>query len=110
MSNKNNIKTRIKKGDTVEVIAGEYAGNRGKVLFIQPGRNRAVVQGIAMVKRHMKARSQQEPAGIIEKEGSIDISNLKLVCKKCDEPVRTGYKILEDKNKARYCKKCSEII
>lgn len=103
-------KCKIKKGDTVEVITGEYVNTRGKVLSVNPSKKRAVVQGVALVKRHMKARSQQEPAGIIEKEGSIDISNLKVVCKKCDVPVRTAYKFLEDNSKVRYCKKCSEII
>ncbi len=103
-------KLKIRKGDTVEVISGEFIKSRGKVLYVNPEKNRAVVQGVALVKRHMKARSQQEPAGIIEKEGSIDMSNLKLVCKKCDAAVRTGIKVLEDKNKVRFCKKCDEII
>ncbi len=103
-------KYRIKKGDIVMVNAGAYKGTKGKVIAVIRKKDRAVVQGVAMVKRHMKARSAQEPGGIIEKEGTIHISNLQLYCKKCDKGVRVGYKFLDDGTKVRYCKKCGEII
>lgn len=103
-------KYKIKKDDTVVVIAGKDKGSKGKVLSILKEKERAVVQGVAMVKRHMKARSQQEPGGIIEKEGSISLSNLQLFCKTCKKGVRVQMKTLEDNSKVRTCKICGESI
>lgn len=70
------MKLKIKRGDEVVVISGAHKGSRGKVLQLIPESNRAIVEGVRMIKRHTKARSQEEPGGIIEREGSIHYSNL----------------------------------
>ncbi len=70
------MKTHIKTGDTVVVISGSQKGKSGKVLQIVKGKNRAIVEGLNMVKRHQKATSQEDPGGIIEREASLHISNL----------------------------------
>jgi large subunit ribosomal protein L24 len=100
----------IKKNDTVMVIAGKEKGKTGKVLRIIPKKDRALVEKLNMVKRHMRPGAQSRQGGIVEKESPLHISNLMLVCSKCTDPTRVGYRILEDQKKVRYCKKCSEII
>lgn len=100
----------IKKNDTVMVIAGKEKGKTGKVLRIIPKKDRAVVEKLNMVKRHMRPGAYSQKSGILEKESPIQISNLMLICAKCTDPSRVGYKILEDNRKVRYCKKCQEVI
>ena len=101
---------QIKKDDTVVVIAGKDKGKTGTVLRTIPKKNKVVVEGVAMVKKHQKARRQGEESGIIMKEAAIDASNVLRVCPKCGKAVRTGVKVLEDGSKARYCKKCDEMF
>jgi large subunit ribosomal protein L24 len=103
-------KFHIKKNDTVMVIAGKDKGKSGKVLRLVPKKNRAIVEKLNMVKRHMRPGAQSRQGGILEKEAPIEISNLMLVCSKCTDPTRVGYKILDDNRKVRYCKKCNEVI
>ncbi len=103
-------KFRIKKNDTVMVIAGKEKGKSGKVMRVIPKKDRAIVEKLNMIKRHMKPGPQSRQGGILEKESPIHISNLMLVCSKCSDPTRVGYKVLEDNRKVRYCKKCDEII
>ena len=100
----------IKKGDTVVVLAGNEKGKSGKVMRIIPKKDRVIVEKLNMVKRHMRPGQQSRQGGILEKESPIHVSNLMLVCSKCTDPTRVGYKILDDNQKARYCKKCNEII
>lgn len=92
---------KIKKGDRVEVIAGADKGKRGEVLRVIPKENRAIVQGVAMVKRHQKPKGVGSPGGIIEKEAPVHLSNLMLIDPKSDKPTRVGFKILEDGRKVR---------
>lgn len=104
---------RIKKGDTVEVIAGKDKGFRGDVVSILNKSNRVVVNGVNIAKKHEKAKQvgqQQIPAQIAEFEAPVDLSNVQLVCPKCDEKTRVGYSIQEDGYKTRVCKKCNEDI
>lgn len=104
---------RIKKGDTVEVIAGKDRGFRGEVVRVYPRDNRVVVNGINIMKRHEKARqigNQQIPAQITEFEAPLHLSNVMLVCPNCDAYTRVGYSIKEDGYKTRVCKKCNEDI
>ncbi|MGV8073690.1 MAG: 50S ribosomal protein L24 [Syntrophobacteraceae bacterium] len=101
---------RIKKNDVVIVIAGKDKGKTGKVMRVIPKRDGAIVEKINMIKRHMKPNQQNRQGGILEKEAPIAISNLKLVCSKCTDPTRVGYRILEDDRKVRFCKKCNEVI
>lgn len=103
-------KYRIKKNDTVVVIAGKEKGKSGKVVRIIPKQDRAIVEKLNMIKRHMKPGAQNRQGGILEREAPIHISNLMLVCTKCTDPTRVGYKILEDGKKVRICKECGEII
>jgi large subunit ribosomal protein L24 len=99
----------IKKNDTVQVIAGKDKGKSGKVMRVIPKKDRAIVEKINMVKRHMKPSQQQRQGGILEREAPIHISNLMLICSKCTDPTRVGYKTIDDR-KVRYCKKCDEVI
>ena len=99
----------IKKDDTVMVIAGKEKGKMGKILKVLPKKNRVVVEKVNFIKRHTRA-SQTGRGGIIEKEGSIHISNVTLICKKCNSPVRTRKKILDGGKKVRICIKCEEIL
>jgi len=100
----------IKKNDTVKVIAGKEKGKTGKVLRIVTKKGRAIVEKLNMVKRHMRPGPQSRQGGILEREAPIHISNLMLICSKCTDSTRVGYKILEDSRKVRYCKKCKEGI
>ena len=100
----------IKKNDTVKVIAGKDKGKSGKVLRLIPKKDRAIVEKINMVKRHMKPSQQTRQGGILEKESPIHVSNLMLICTKCTDPTRVGYKVLDDNRKVRYCKKCEDVI
>ena len=99
----------IKKGDTVKIIAGKEKGKSGKVLNILREKNRVVVEKINMLKKHQRSDARGK-GGIVEREGSIHVSNVMLVCSKCDTGIRVGYRELEDGKKVRYCKKCNEIL
>ncbi|MCX7020499.1 MAG: 50S ribosomal protein L24 [bacterium] len=102
---------RIKKNDRVQVITGKYKATVSRVLFVIPKENRAVVEKVNMVKRHMKRRSQTKPGGIIEKEAPIHISNLQLYCDKCKRGSRFGTQLSEDgKEKKRICKRCGATV
>ena len=101
---------RIRKGDTVLVISGASKGRRGEVLAVLPKANRAVVQGVAIAKRHMKPRGMGSPGGIVEREASVHLSNLKLVDPKTDTPTRVGYRVLEDGTKVRVAKATGNVI
>lgn len=104
---------RIKKGDTVQVIAGKDKGFRGEVIAMLNKDNRVIVNGVNIVKKHEKARqvgNQQIPAQIAEVEAPLHLSNVMLVCPNCDEMTRVGYDIKEDGYKTRVCKKCNEDI
>ena len=101
---------KIKKGDTVKVIAGKDKGKEGKVITAIPETGRVIVEGVAMVKKHQKAKMQGQESGIIHVESAIDASNVLRVCSKCGKAARTGVKVLEDGSKVRYCKKCQEVF
>ena len=107
----------VKKGDTVVVISGKDKGKQGKILVAMPEKDRVVVQNANMITKHVKPRRQGEPGGRIEKEGTIHVSNVKLVCPKCNKPTRIGHVIEEveisgkKKMKSlRVCKKCGAKI
>ncbi len=103
-------KYRIKKNDTVKVIAGKDKGKTGKVMRVIPKSDRVIVERVNMVKRHLKPSQQARQGGILEREAPIPISNLMLVCSKCTGPTRVGYRTLDDNRKVRFCKKCNEVI
>jgi len=101
---------RIKKGDTVLVISGAERGKRGEVLRVLPAANRAVVQGVNVVKKHTKPTGMGNPGGIVNEEASVHLSNLKLVDPKSDRPTKVGFRILEDGRKVRVAKATGNVI
>ncbi len=104
--------SKILKGDTVEVIAGEHKGERGEVKRVDGKVQRIVVQNVNMVKKHQKpmpGQAARTQVGIIEFEAPIDMSNVMLVCPKCSEAVRVGFR-LDGSIKVRVCKNCGEDI
>jgi len=103
------MKSHVNKGDTVMVIAGKEKSKSGKVMQILPKKNGVIVEGLNMVKRHLKAKGN-EAGGIKEKEAAIHISNVMPYCSKCSKPVRTSKKILENGEKQRVCVKCGNSL
>lgn len=100
----------IRKNDSVMVIAGRERGKTGKVLRIVPDKGAAIIERMNLVKRHARPRGPQQPGGIVEKEASIQVSNLMLMCDKCNAPVRVGRKVLADGEKVRVCRRCGDPI
>jgi len=106
---------RIKKGDSVLVIAGDDRGKTGKVLKVFPDKNRAIVEGVNFIKRHSRQTRRAQKGGIIEKEAPVNVSNLLVFCSKCSSPTKVSFKVLqgetgEKPSKVRICRKCGEII
>ena len=106
---------KIKKGDTVVVIAGDDKGKTGKVLKVFPDKNRAIVEGINFIKRHTRKTRRAQKGGIIEKEAPVHLSNLMFFCPKCSTAGRVAYRTLEaegeeKKRRVRICRRCGEII
>ena len=95
---------KIRKNDTVLVIAGKDKGKKGKVRFAYPKDERVLVEGINFIKKHTRARGQVRQAGIIEREAPIHVSNVMLLCSKCNHPTRVGFRFLEDGKKVRVCR------
>ena len=103
------MKLKIKTGDTVKVIAGEEKGKEGKVLRVDREKNRAIVEGLNLVKKHTKANAQNPQGGIVEKEASIHISNLSLIDPKTKKATRVGFEV-KDGKKVRISKKSNVVI
>jgi large subunit ribosomal protein L24 len=99
----------VKKNDMVMVMVGKSKGKTGKVLRINSKTDRIIVEKVNMIKRHVKP-GQKTKGGIMEREGAIHISDVMIYCEKCAKAVRVGTKVLEDGKKARYCKKCNEVL
>jgi len=102
-------KLKIKKGDTVAVIAGRDKGKQGEVVRVMTAKRRLLVRGINVIKRHTRPAVGQ-PGGIVEKEAAIHVSNVALVDPKSGKPTRVGYKFMTDGRKVRYAKASGEII
>ena len=100
----------VRRGDTVGVIAGRERGKRGKVLHVLTDKGRVVVEHVNMVKKHQRPTQKLRQGGIIEREGALALSNVLVVCGRCDKPSRTGMKLLSDGRKVRSCKRCGEAI
>ncbi|TAN43802.1 MAG: 50S ribosomal protein L24 [Nitrospirae bacterium] len=101
---------RIKKNDTVVVLTGKNKGKSGRVLSVLPSKEKLIIEGINIVKKHMKPNKQYSQGGIIDKEAPVHISNAMLICPKCSKPTRIGNTLLDEGRKARTCKKCKEVI
>jgi len=100
----------VRKGDTVAVITGRERGKRGKVLRVSPEKGRVLVEHVNMVKKHQRPTQKLRQGGIIEREGAVALSNVLLVCSRCDKASRTGIKLLADGRKVRMCKRCGESV
>lgn len=98
----------VKTGDTVVVIAGKDAGKQGKVLKTFPSKNRIIVSGVNMISRHQKARKAQEKSAIVKKEGTIDVSNVMIVCPVCGKATRVKHSVQDGKS-IRTCK-CGAVL
>ncbi|OGZ58859.1 MAG: 50S ribosomal protein L24 [Candidatus Spechtbacteria bacterium RIFCSPLOWO2_12_FULL_38_22] len=100
---------KIKKGDKVLVISGKNRGKIGKVMSVFYDKSRVIVEGVNLQKKHVRPKKQGEKGQMVEVTVPIDISNIKLICDKCNKATRVGYKV-EGKEKFRICKKCEETI
>ena len=97
----------LRRNDQVKIVAGKDLNKVGRILRIVPDKHRVVVEGISMLKRHTKPNpSQNLKGGIVEREGSIHISNVMILCSACNKPTRIGHQFLSDGKKIRICKKC----
>lgn len=101
---------QVRRGDTVVVIAGRERGKRGKVLRVLPGQARVLVEKVNMIKKHQRPTQKLRQGGIIEREGPLHLSNVLVLCSRCDRPVRTAARVLGDGRKVRACKRCGEPI
>jgi len=101
---------KIRKRDTVLVIAGKDKGKKGEVRKALPRENKIVVDGVNMVKRHSRASGAAKQAGIIELEVPLHASKVMLICNKCNKPTRVGFRFLDDGKKTRICRSCYEVI
>lgn len=101
---------KIKKNDTVKLICGKDIGKTGKVSKVLPAREKIVVEGLNLLTKHMRPKKQGEKGQKVKFPAPINASNAMVVCPKCNKPSRIGYKIMDNKKKARICGKCKEII
>jgi large subunit ribosomal protein L24 len=101
---------KIRKNDTVLVVVGKDKGKKGKVRFAYPKEEKVLVEGVNFIKRHTKAVHQIRQAGIVEREAPIHVSNVMLLCSRCNHPTRVGFLFLEDGRKVRICRSCGEVI
>jgi large subunit ribosomal protein L24 len=105
------LATPIRKNDNVLVITGKNRGTRGRVLKVDPTKNRLVIEGVNMIKRHTKPNPQKNiKGGVVEREASVHASNVQLVCPECGKQTRVGRKILGDGRKVRICRKCEGVV
>ena len=101
---------KIRKNDTVRVIAGKDKGKSGKVITVFPGKGRMLVQGVNFIKKHARRTREDQQGGIVQMESPVSVSNLMVVCQKCSKAARIGFNTLTDGTKTRICKKCKELI
>jgi large subunit ribosomal protein L24 len=105
------LATPIRKNDNVVVVTGKDRGKRGRVLKVVPEKNRLVVEGVNIIKRHTKPNPQRNiKGGLVEREAALHASNVQVVCPECGKPTRIGKKILGDGRKVRVCRKCEGVV
>ena len=102
---------QIRKGDNVKVLAGKDAGKSGRVLSIDARKNRVVVEHVAMIKRHTRPNPQKNvKGGIVEREASINVSNVMVICGSCGKHTRIGHTVQADGTKVRSCRRCNATM
>ena len=105
------LATPIRKNDNVVVVTGKDRGKRGRVLKVLPEKNRLVIEGVNIIKRHTKPNPQRQiKGGLVEREAALHASNVQVVCPECGKPTRLGKKILGDGRKVRVCRKCEGVV
>ena len=105
------LATPIRKNDSVVVTTGKDRGKRGRVVRVVPEKNRLVIEGVNIIKRHTKANPQRNiKGGLVEREAALHASNVQLVCPECGKPTRIGRRILGDGRKVRVCRKCEGVV
>jgi large subunit ribosomal protein L24 len=104
------LQSPIRRNDTVVVTTGRDSGKRGRVLKVLPDKNRVIVEGVNIIKRHTRPNPQRNiKGGIVEREGTVHASNVQLVCPECGKTTRVGHKALGDR-KVRVCRKCEGVV
>ena len=101
---------KIRKDDNVLIITGKDKGKKGKVRFAYPAKQRILVEGVNFIKKHSRAKGAARQAGIIDLEAPVRISNVMLLCNKCNKPSRVGFEKLDDGRRVRICRSCREVI
>jgi large subunit ribosomal protein L24 len=105
------LQTPIRRNDQVAVTAGKDSGKRGRVLKVLPAKNRLIVEGVNIIKRHTRPNPQRNiKGGIVEREASLHASNVQLVCPECGKITRVGRRVLTDGRKVRICRKCEGVV
>jgi large subunit ribosomal protein L24 len=105
------LATPIRKNDNVVVTTGKDRGKRGRVVRLDPDKNRVLVEGVNFVKRHTKPNPQKNvKGGVMEREAPLHASNVQILCPECDKPTRIGKRILDDGRKVRVCRKCDGVL
>ena len=105
------LATPIRKNDNVLVVTGKDRGKRGRVVRLEPEKNRLVVEGVNMIKRHTRPNPQKNvKGGVVEREAALHASNVQIVCPECGKPTRIGKRILDDGRKVRICRKCDGVL
>lgn len=105
------LQTPIRKNDTVIVTTGKDSGKRGRVLRVLPDKNRVIVEGVNLIKRHTRPNPQRNiKGGIVEREAAVHASNVQIVCPECSKMTRIGRQVLTDGRKVRICRKCKGVV
>ena len=105
------LQTPIRRNDTVVITTGKDSGKRGRVLKVLPVKNRLIVEGVNLIKRHTRPNPQRNiKGGIVEREASLHASNVQLICPECGKMTRVGRRVLADGRKVRVCRKCEGVV
>ena len=105
------LQTPIRRNDQVVVTTGKDSGKRGRVLKVLPLKNRLIVEGVNVIKRHTKPNPQRQiKGGVVEREAPLHASNVQIVCPECSNPTRVGRKLLDDGRRVRFCVKCKGVV
>jgi large subunit ribosomal protein L24 len=105
------LDTPIRRNDNVIVTTGKDRGKKGRVLRVQPDKNRVVVEGVNFIGRHTRPNpSKNIKGGIVKREAPLNASNVQIVCPECSTPTRIGHRILGDGRKVRICRKCEGVV
>jgi large subunit ribosomal protein L24 len=105
------LQTPIRKNDTVLVTTGKDRGKKGRVLRVVPDKNRLIVEGVNLIKRHTRPNpAKNVKGGVVQREAALHASNVQLVCPECGAQTRVGHKVLDDGRKVRICRKCGGVV